>query len=245
VADEARSDRQTDYSCRVVAEHFGLSPKEAEILSDVRVLTTTVRAKDAAEVTLLQRAVEQAVVHYAEDGEKLELIEVIRSEEPVLEELSDHMLRAAATGAAGAALAAVIVILLLIAVQDAVYLPEELEKRFGVRCAGIECGNRELQRQLAQNEEWLLKGNEYPVLSMQEVLNAGAEVFARIRNAGGVILSVPQGKRNSRRLSAALHQLEIQDCKVIYAKITDADERLLRWYYGRQGNVRSSAKRNA
>ncbi len=248
---------------------------EAEILSDVRVLTTTVRAKDAAEVTLLQRAVEQAVVHYAEDGEKLELIEVIRSEEPVLEELSDHMLRAAATGAAGAALAAVIVILLLIAVQDAVYLPEELEKRFGVRCAGIECGNRELQRQLAQNEEWLLKGNEYPVLSMQEVLNAGAEVFARIRNAGGVIppvpqeeacdgggaippvlqkeacdgsgviLSVPQGKRNSRRLSAALHQLEIQDCKVIYAKITDADERLLRWYYGRQGNVRSSAKRNA
>lgn len=33
VADEARSDRQTDYSCRVVAEHFGLSPKEAEILS--------------------------------------------------------------------------------------------------------------------------------------------------------------------------------------------------------------------
>ena len=243
---------------------------EAEILSDVRVLTTTVRAKDAAEVTLLQRAVEQAVVHYAEDGEKLELIEVIR-----LEELSDHMLRAAATGAAGAALAAVIVILLLIAVQDAVYLPEELEKRFGVRCAGIECGNRELQRQLAQNEEWLLKGNEYPVLSMQEVLNAGAEVFARIRNAGGVIppvpqeeacdgggaippvlqkeacdgsgviLSVPQGKRNSRRLSAALHQLEIQDCKVIYAKITDADERLLRWYYGRQGNVRSSAKRNA
>ncbi len=33
MADEARSDRQTDYSCRVVAEHFGLSPKEAEILS--------------------------------------------------------------------------------------------------------------------------------------------------------------------------------------------------------------------
>lgn len=222
---------------------------EADILSDVRVLTTTVMAKDEAETRLLQQVLEQAVVHYAEDGEKLAGIEVIRSEAPVLEKISNHMLRAALTGAAGAALAAVLVILLLIAAQDAVYLPEEMEKRFGIRCAGIECGERELQRRLAQNEEWLCGGAVYPVLTMQEVLDAGPEVFARIRDAGsgssckdeggaicgrgGVILAVPQGKPNSKRLSEALHQLEIQDCRLVYAKITDADERLLRWYYGR------------
>lgn len=224
---------------------------EAEILSDVRVLTTTVKAKDEAEVRLLQQAIEQAVVHYAEDGEKLAGIEVIRSEEPVLEEISNHMLRAALTGAAGAALTAVLVILLVIAAQDAVYLPEEMEKRFGIRCAGVECKVRELQRCLAQNEEWLCGGAVYPVLTMQEVLDAGPEVFARIRDAGsgssckdedggirgqgGVILAVPQGRPNSKRLSAALHQLEIQDCRLVYAKITDADERLLRWYYGHSG----------
>ncbi len=94
---------------------------KAEILSDVRVLTTTVRAKEAEEVRLLQRAIEQAVIHFAEDGEKLDHIEVIRSGEAVLEEVADHMLRAAVTGAAGFALAAILVLLLLFAVQDAVY----------------------------------------------------------------------------------------------------------------------------
>lgn len=219
---------------------------EAEILSDVRVLTTTVKAREAAEVDLLQQAVEQAVVHYAEDGEKLARIEVIRSEEPVLEEIADHMLRAAATGAAGATLAAVLVILLVIAVQDAVYLPKELEERFGVCCAGIVSRNGELQRELAQNEEHLCKGCEYPVISMDEVLCADAGVWERIRNAegnssckdggirvqGGVILTVPQGKPNSKRLARALHDLKLQDCTVVYTKITDADERLVRCYYG-------------
>ena len=206
---------------------------EAEILSDVRVLTTTVKAGDVAEAALLQQVIEQAVVHYAGDGEKLERIEVIRSEEPVLEEISNHMLRAACTGAAGFAVMTVLILLLCIAVQDAVYLPKELEERFGVPCAGIECGNRVLCGELARNEERLCAGGAYPVLSVIELLGAEADVYDRIRKAGGVILAVPQGKKNSKLLSRVLHNLKLQDCPVVYAKITEADERLTGCYYGR------------
>lgn len=210
---------------------------EAEILSDVRVLTTTVKAKEAEEVRLLQRAIEQAVIHYAEDGEKLDHIEVIRSEEAVPEEIADHMLRAAVTGAAAFALAAVLVLLLLFAVQDAVYLPQELEERFGVPCAGIECKDQRLREELARNEERLCGDGTYPVWPMQELLGAGRKVYDDIREKGGVILKVPQGRANSKRLSRVFHNLKLQDCPVIYAKITEADERLVRLYYGHRKGV--------
>lgn len=210
---------------------------EAEILSDVRVLTTTVKAKEAEEVRLLQRVIEQAVIHYAEDGEKLDRIEVIRSEEAVLEEVADHMLRAAATGAAGFALAATLVLLLLFAVQDAVYLPQELEDRFGVPCAGIECKDQKLHGELAQNEERLCGDRTYPVLSMQELLDADRKVYDDIREKGGVILTVPQGRANSKRLPRVLHNLKLQGCPVVYAKITEADERLVRLYYSLRKGV--------
>ena len=210
---------------------------EAEILSDVRVLTTTVKAKEAEEVRLLQRAIEQAVIHYAEDGEKLDHIEVIRSEEAVPEEIADHMLRAAVTGAAAFALAAVLVLLLLFAVQDAVYLPQELEERFGVPCAGIECKDQRLREELARNEERLCGDGTYPVWPMQELLGAGRKVYDDIREKGGVILKVPQGRANSKRLSRVFHNLKLQDCPVIYAKITEADERLVRLYYSHRKGV--------
>lgn len=204
---------------------------EAEILSDVRVLTTTVKAMEADEVRLLQTAIEQAVVHYAAGGEKLAQIEVIRSEEPRLEEVVNHMLRAAATGAAGFALAAVLSLLLVIAVQDAVYLPQEMEERYGVPCAGIECKNQKLHEELIQNEARLGGEGAYPVLSMQELLDAGTALYDTIRDRGGVILAVPQGRANSKWLSRVLHNLKIQDCPVIYTKITKTDEWLVKWYY--------------
>lgn len=214
---------------------------EAEILSDVRVLTTTAAAKDADEAKLLQQAVEQAVVHYAADGEKLERIEVIRSEEPVLEEVSGHMLRAAATGAAGFTLAAVLVLLLMIAVRDAVYLPQEIEGRFGVPCAGIECKDQKLWEELALNEERLCHGTAYPAFSVQELLNAERMTYEQIRAQGGVVVKVPQGKENSGRLSRVLHNLSIQECPVVYTKITEADEWFVKTYYRAGRTLRGRA----
>ncbi len=203
---------------------------EAEILSDVRVLTTTASSKSAEEAASFQQAIEQAVVHYAQDGEKLARIEVIRSEEPVLEELADNMLRAAATGAAGFAAACVFCLLLRIAMQDAVYLPQEFEERFGIPCAGVDCDS--MRGELAENEKRLCGGREYPAVHMKELLGGEEAVFARIREQGGMILAFPQGEENGKLLARAVHNLKLQDCSVVCARMTDADERLLKRYYG-------------
>lgn len=225
---------------------------KAEILSDVRVLTTTVTAPSAEEVVLFQDAIEQAVVHYTGVGEKLERIEVILSRAPELEDVANHMLRAAAVGAAGAALLAVLLVLFVIAIEDAVYLPQEFEERFGIPCAGVDCGF--LRAELAANEVLLCGGNrvggEYPVVGMQRLLDGDESVFHEIRERGGVILSFPQGKANGKRLARAIHNLKLQDCRIVCARITDADERLLKRYYGpsrrrgrcsKKGNDASSA----
>lgn len=216
---------------------------EAEILSDVRVLTTTVTTKDADEAVLLRQAIEQAVVHYAADGEKLECIEVIRSEEPVREKVTDHLLRAAVTGAAGFAVMTVLVLFLCIAVQDAVYLPQEVEERFGVPCAGIECKNLMLREELIQNEERLCAGKEYPSLELQAFVGAEASLYEKIRDQGGVIVKVPQGKKNSKWLSRVLHNLSVQDCRVIYTKITEADGFLVGCYYNEKRLFKMSSRR--
>lgn len=232
---------------------------KAEILSDVRVLTTTVTAPSAEEVVLFQDAIEQAVVHYTGVGEKLERIEVILSRAPELEDVANHMLRAAAVGAAGAALLAVLLLLFVIAIEDAVYLPQEFEERFGIPCAGVDCGF--LRAELAANEAQLCGGSnsqgsnsqgsnsqgsssqgedrsgnrvggEYPVVGMQRLLDGDESVFHEIRERGGVIFSFPQGKANGKRLARAIHNLKLQDCRIVCARITDADERLLKRYYG-------------
>lgn len=276
--DLLHSDPILGYAMTLLPERYDRSYVDdcvkAEILSDVRVLTTTVTAPSAEEVVLFQDAVEQAVVHYAGVGEKLERIEVILSKEPGLENVANHMLRAAAVGAAGAALLAVLLLLFYIAVADAVYLPQEFEERFGIPCAGVDCGF--LRAELAANEAQLCGGSrssnnqdsssqrgsqsedrsgnriggEYPVLDMQRLLDGDEGVFHEIRERGGVILSFPQGKANGKLLARAIHNLKLQDCRIVCARITDADERLLKRYYGpsrrrgrcsKKGNDASSA----
>ncbi len=235
---------------------------EAEILSDVRVLTTTVKADTPEEVVLIQEVLEEAVEHYGTVGDKLEQIKVIRSDEPQLEELTNSVVRAAVTGAVAFAVLTVLCLLFRIAVQDAVYLPEEFTARYAIPVAGLrlrgqtengetrtaqsESGAEQadavkkkyaalqerLSKELTENISHLTKEKSYSTVSMQEVTDASEEIFATWRGQDGVILEFPQGEVNSKKLAHAMQRLELQDCPVIGAVMTDADPTFVSRYYG-------------
>lgn len=202
---------------------------KAEILSDVRVLTTTVAADTPEEVIQIRSALEQAVIHFGTVGENLEQITLIRSGEPVLEDVADEWIRAFLTGAVIGMLISIVVLLLLLALQDAVYLPEQFKDRYGIPVAGMENYEAWLERNLA----YLTNGKNCLTVSMQEVLADGAFDYEKARQSDGVILQFPQGRANSKKLTAALEELRIQDCRVLCAVMTDVDAGLMKWYYGR------------
>lgn len=202
---------------------------KAEILSDVRVLTTTVEADTPDEAELIQAALEQAVIHFGTVGENLEQIVLIRSDEPVLERVADEWLRVLCVGAFIGVFTAIVVLLLFIAIQDAVYLPEQFRTRYGIPVAGMENYEAQLERNLA----YLTAGKECITVRMQEVFADTDFEYEKARKSDGIILQFPQGAANSKKLGYVLEELRMQDCKVICAVMTDVDAALMKWYYGK------------
>ena len=217
---------------------------EAEILSDVRVLTTTVRANTPEEVLLVREALEEAVIHYGTVGDKLDEITLIRSDAPRLETIKNSIVRAAVTGAVAFAVLMVLALLFGIAVQDAIYLPEEFTARYAIPVAGMRMCEQavgakkyaalqeRLLKELNDNLTYLAKEKDYATVSMQEAEVAAGEIFATWREKGGVILEFPQGTKNSKKLTHVLERLKLQECPVIGAVMTDADPALVSRYYG-------------
>lgn len=208
---------------------------EAWLYADVRVLTTVVTAKDLQETELFQDAIEQAVVHFAADGEKLDAIEIIQSDEPSPEEIADNVLRAALTGAVGFAVMMLLLLLLVLAIQDAIYLPEQFTRRYPeIPIAGIrfpEPAGSTYQKELEANLSYLTGGCAYPEISMTELLPGDQKVYDKIQKAGGVILEFPQGKENSKKLNHVLQNLALRNCRVICTVMTGRLYKLTKCYY--------------
>lgn len=219
---------------------------EAEILSDVRVLTTTVKADTPEETILIQSALEDAVVHYAQVGDKLEEIVVIRSDEPKLETIANATIRATLLGAAVSAIAAVFYLLFLIAVQDSIYLPEEFYARYNIPVAGVRLAC-ETGKKVKKNEEMLQQrltyelesglscfcdGKRYETVSMEELYLLHENAHERLERAEAVVLEFPQGKENSKKLKHVMWMLETREYPVLCAVMTNADPFLIGHYYG-------------
>ena len=68
------------------------------------------------------------------------------------------------------------------------------------------------------------------------------ESGATLREADGILLAVPAGKRVGKQLEAVLEYLKTQDCSVDGAFLWNADERLIRSYYFLPGAIQTEAE---
>ena len=68
------------------------------------------------------------------------------------------------------------------------------------------------------------------------------ESGAALREADGILLAVPAGKRVGKQLEAVLEYLKTQDCSVDGAFLWNADERLIRSYYFLPGAIQTEAE---
>lgn len=222
---------------------------ETEILSDVRLLTTTVKAKDADVVIEIQTVLEEAIVRYGGIGENLENIEVIRSDDPILETIPDHRWKFVFVWTVLAFVFALFGVLAGIAVQGIIYLPGQVSKRYGIPVAGVRLNEKslksgraekthgryaeyenQLKQELTQNLNYLTKGKEYPVVVVNCPGGYTAKEFERFRAAGGVMIEFPQSKTSYRDMDKLTDTLKMQDCPVICAVMTQGNRSLLSRY---------------
>lgn len=132
----------------------------AEILSDIRLLTVTVKGDNEKFVREIRNAVESGLREYARVSEELDQIMVIRSGAPERVYWDDRTTAACVTGAVIFGVLALVVTGFSYALDESVYVQEDVEKKFACKALGILTRNQKgLQpyaRELKANIHYLL-----------------------------------------------------------------------------------------
>lgn len=204
----------------------------ADILSDIRVLTVTARTHDRALTERIIRAEEAALLHFAETMVEFDQIEVIDHGVSSLVVVESQTKRAVLLGAALGLFLTLFGMWIYMILDDAVYVPAQVEERFGCPVLGVELRrDKEWRRQeLEANVSY--RAGKNPVwmdvsLTDTDVLTD----YDALRNSSGVILRIPYGKKTGMLTESLIRDLEIQECKLAGAVITDCDDRLYHAYY--------------
>lgn len=109
----------------------------AEILSDIRLLTVTVRGEDEKFVREIKSALESGLREYARDSEELDQIKVIRSGVPERVYWDDRTTSACVAGGVLLGVISLIAIVLHYVLDESIYVQEDIEKRYHCKALGI------------------------------------------------------------------------------------------------------------
>lgn len=227
----------------------------AEILSDIRLMTLTVDAEDAALAEQLTEAVSGSLVRFGTDSDKFRSIELL-STDPVREVMIDDRSRNAALLGAFLGLAfSAAYLWFREAVRLAVYTPEEAEHMYGVPCAGlIPAAGTDPERMSAELSK--LSGNlaadagdeggRTAVVSVRGKQTAEAvcgrlgEGFRAadtaedpaLKECGRILVVLGSGRDEGAAVSRLLSELRIREAgSRILTVLADADCRLIDRYY--------------
>ncbi|MBQ8596464.1 MAG: hypothetical protein IJ409_01620 [Lachnospiraceae bacterium] len=143
----------------------------AEILSDIRLLTITVSGGNEKFVREIRDAVEDGLMEYAKESEELQQIKVIRSDAPERVYWDNRTTAACITGAVILGLIAFFLFAFRYALDDAVYIQADVEKKYGQKALGImaesQKGLQPYTRELKANIHYLLaEHKQFAILDM-------------------------------------------------------------------------------
>lgn len=239
---------------------------QGDMESDWRVPSAVVITGDAAKSTAIAKAVEEALIQDFSKGiSEIKDIRVIdhKETEKVLPDL--RVGRAAVLGTVLTFFFTVIILLLKELGDDSIWIPAVIRRRYGLKTAGTL-----KSRELKENIRYLFAGRKQAAIcTVQEEcdpteaadtlrricegteaestnwfvvpsLMICPEAVDKLKAADGVLLAVKAGPHAGKRLEYVLEYLAQQDCEVTSVILLEADELLLKWYYGLQGESKNS-----
>ena len=241
---------------------------KAEILSDVRLMTLTVRGPQEEIVRKTGEAVSEALVAFGDSAKEFEAITLLSSSTEGPVRLNDRSRNAILLGAFLGLVIGAFLLWLFVVLDDAVYVPEDAERKYRLPIIGVTVKDAEkdadaplpqtLLREMEENLNYLFTRTEGKAAVVSPDGPAAAERLVRmlpaqgerffaadaadyetLRAAGRVILAVPYGKRVAPLTDHLLSQLEKQGAPVRALFLQDANGDFLSRYYGlRKGKDR-------
>ena len=234
---------------------------DAVVAANLKVLTTVVTAESPEESLAIAAAVEKALAQdFPEEISEITSVAVIDPAVEAREVYPDvRPFRAFVLSALLSFFFILVIVLLKELGDDNIWLPSTLEKRYGLKVLGtIESPEfEENLNYLFQDRENVAVcpvqehtdpeqvlselRKRYPELALLKE-EAGwypsptpvlcPESCRTMRRAGGILLVVEAGSHAGKPLEYVIEYLEKQDCKITAAVLWNADERLLKQYYG-------------
>ncbi len=138
----------------------------AEIPSDVRLLLLTVKNSSQEHTDLITDATDKALEHYGETNDAFTSIKLLSKTEAQLVTYSNKTVTAAIFGAVLLTVLGIFVMLLLDALDDAIYVPEDIEKRYQIAVLGTDLQDEYFKNELqAAYEKFVLRAESIVYIS--------------------------------------------------------------------------------
>lgn len=234
-----------------------LESVDASLEKETRIVTVKATTADPVISEIMAEALLQAVLDYGNDYKDVASAYVLTAVDGAKRVVTDDWTgRLFLLGAVLGAFVSLTGILLSVTLDDSVYVPEQFERRYGIKMFGI-AG----EEQTNENITYALREAKRVVLTAPEEVAAGETESAlqallgenvrvetvpgqtgytdTLRQADGIVLAVESGRHDGKKIENLLRFLDQQGCTVTGAILLYPDERLLGQYYGfRKGKRR-------
>lgn len=227
-----------------------LESVDASLEKETRIVTVKATTADPVISEIMAEALLQAVLDYGNDYKDVASAYVLTAVGGAKRVVTDDWTgRLFLLGAVLGAFVSLTGILLSVTLDDSVYVPEQFERRYGIKMFGI-AG----EEQTNENITYALREAKRVVLTVPEEVAAGETESAlqallgenvrvetvpgqtgytdTLRQADGIVLAVESGRHDGKKIENLLRFLDQQGCTVTGAILLYPDERLLRQYYG-------------
>lgn len=230
-----RDDPIVDYALTLLPEDITKEMVKAavsgEMLGDYRILTVHVDAETKEKADMIAKAYQESLWHFGQEIELLDEVALWSQEEAVVFEKNTKTGNAAFLGALIAFFLAGFVLLFYYVLEDAVYVEQDAESRFGLPVYGLLTkGNDELQKQMFGDNLKFVFGDAGVETWNGEIVPTAKEC-EHFRNIENLLINIPWGRNNCRQVERVIRQLEMQGIKIKGLMITEADDVFIRSYY--------------
>lgn len=229
---------------------------DATVESDTRYLTTTVRTEYPDKTLEIARAMEKAVLEFADVQKELNSVKVVTSPLEADKVYPDvRPLRAFILGAVIGLFVGLVGGCVYIICDSSIFLPSTVEKRYGVKALGCKSftetknnvcyvmkdaknavlvGTRNRQEHKAAEAVQYIKecmDTDCDILMMKEDVVSKGFDFEQLRKADAVILMIEAGAKNGKAVERAIEQIRRQDVSISGAFLYGEDKKLIKHYY--------------
>lgn len=210
-----------------------MAAAEAEILSDLRLLTITVTTHDPDRCDAIIHAVGQSLTELGDTAKEFKQITVIQTTEAELVVADSRLVQAVLVGLAAAVILVLLGMMFYYVLDDRIMVASDLKQVTDVPFVGYAGAGERLNGEYESSLTYLKeRTGTVSILSVTQGEAIASESWQELCASEGVVIVADYGKVHAAYLTYIIEQLCMRECRLVGVAIGGADEKFLRRYYG-------------